>query len=369
MTKLSGKISVKSSQAKVRKSDLTIHVPLSPAKTTVVYDSYWKFAALRQNVFFNRLKGNPFPWSEDHILNQYKFTNAYRAADRVSQYLIRNVIYSQSLPNSPKEILFRILLFKLFNKIETWELLTKKLGTLTFEDYTFQHYDKVLNDAITTGHRIYSAAYIMPSGQSYFGFLRKHSNHLKLMQLILDENTDERLMLAKTMQQAFEILKQFPGFGDFLAYQLLIDINYSPILDFSELEFVVPGPGAKGGISKCFEHTAGLSHVEIIKLVTDRQEQEFERLGLSFQSLWGRPLQLIDCQNLFCEVDKYARVKHPDVKGDSDRVKIKQMFKKNNVKIDFWFPPKWNINNNIPATGSLANRSAFASVDLFNQDK
>lgn len=366
MPKSSGKISVKNTQLKVRKVGMTIHMPMSPARTTVVYDSYWKFAALRQDVFFNRLKGDPFPWSTDPILNQYKFTNAYRAADRVSQYLIKNVIYNQALPNSPKEILFRILLFKLFNKIETWELLTKKVDTIIFEDYNFQQFDKVLNDAITSGRRIYSAAYIMPSGQSYFGFLRKHSNHLKLIQLILDENTDEKLMSAKTMQEAFEIIKQFPGLGDFLAYQLLIDINYSPILNFSESEFVVPGPGAKGGISKCFEHTAGLSHVEIIKLVTDRQEQEFERLGLSFQRLWGRPLQLIDCQNLFCEVDKYARVKHPDVKGDSDRVKIKQMFRKNNVKIDFWFPPKWNINNNIPATRNL---SASTSLDLFNQHK
>ena len=199
----------------------------------------------------------------------------------------------------------------------------------------------------------------MPSGRSYFGFERKHSNHLKLIELILDRETDERLTEAKTMQRAFEILKEFPGFGDFLAYQLLIDINYSPLLDFSESEFVVPGPGAKGGISKCFEHTGGLNNVEIIKLVTDRQEKEFERLGLSFKSLWGRPLQLIDCQNLFCEVDKYARVKHPDIKGNSDRVKIKQMFKPNNSSIEFWFPPKWNINDKITQFQDVENLEAI----------
>lgn len=350
---------MESSQSKKTKLGVTIYMPLSPAKTTVVYDSYWKFAALRQEVFFNRFEGKPFPWSKDPILTQYKFTNAYRASDRVSQYLIKEVIYNIELPSSPKEILFRILLFKLFNKIETWELLKKNFGALTFEDYNFHRYDKVLNKAITNGRRIYSAAYIMPSGQSYFGFLRKHSNHLKLIELILGEDTDERLMSARTMQKAFEILKGFPGLGDFLAYQLLIDINYSPILNFSESEFVVPGPGAKGGISKCFEDTAGLSHIEVIKLVTDRQEQEFERLGLSFRSLWGRPLQLIDCQNLFCEVDKYSRVKHPDIKGASDRVKIKQMFKQNSAKIDYWFPPKWNINDKIQTKEAEMNENAF----------
>lgn len=332
---------------KVKKSELTIYVPLAPAKTTAVYDSYWRFAALRQDVFFNRVDGNPFPWTDDPILNQYKFTNAYRASDRVSQYLIKNVIYNDALPNSPREILFRILLFKLFNKIETWELLVKNFGALTFEDYNFNQYDKILHREIASGKKIYSAAYIMPSGGSYFGFERKHTNHLKLIELIINGEGDERLMESKTMQQAFEILKGFPGFGDFLAYQLLIDVNYSTILNFSESEFVVPGPGAKGGISKCFESTAGLSNVEIIKMVTDRQEREFERLELDFKSLWGRPLQLIDCQNLFCEVDKYARVKHPLIKGGSDRVRIKQVLRINNKKIDFWFPPKWGLNDKI----------------------
>ena len=329
------------------KSKLTIHIPLSPAVTTEVYDSYWRFAATRQEAFFNRVDGRPFPWSEDPILCRFKFTNVYRASDRVSQYLIRNVIYKEGLPDSPKEILFRILLFKLFNKIETWELLNAEIGPLTFDTYNFKKYDKVLTNAMLRGLKIYSAAYIMPSGKSFFGFLRKHTNHLKLIELILNKESHERLANARSMQHAFEILKQFPGFGDFLAYQLLIDINYSSLLNFSESEFVVPGPGAKGGISKCFRHTGGLSNVEIIKFMTDSQEKEFQRLELPFRSLWGRNLQLIDCQNIFCEVDKYARVYHPDIKGNSDRVKIKQIYKVNSTNIDYWFPPKWGINHNI----------------------
>jgi len=329
------------------KSGLTIYTRLSPAKPTEVYDSYWKFAATRQEVFFNRLMGMHAPWSSDPIVNKYKFTNVYRASDRVSQYLIRNVIYNNSLPNSPKEVLFRILLFKLFNKVETWELLTANLGALTFDAFNFEQYDSVLKDAITRGKRIYSAAYIMPSGRSSFGFLRKHSNHLKLIELIISKGTCALLMSAKTMQQAFEILKQFPSLGDFLAYQLLIDINYSEIINFSESEFVMPGPGAKGGISKCFLDTGGLNNAEVIKFMTDRQEQEFERLELPFKTLWGRRLQLIDCQNLFCEVDKYARVRHPQIKGSSERTRIKQTFRATIKPIDFWFPPKWGINQNI----------------------
>ena len=67
----------------------------------------------------------------------YKFTNAYRASDRVSQYLIRNVIYRDDMPKSPREVFFRIVLFKLFNKIDTWKLFEQVLGPITFEDYRF----------------------------------------------------------------------------------------------------------------------------------------------------------------------------------------------------------------------------------------
>lgn len=329
--------------------NVEVHVSLSPAKTTVVYDSYWRFAAMRQDVFFNRLEGCTYPWTSDAILNKYKFTNVYRATDRVSQYLIKNVIYNDALPDSPREVFFRIMLFKLFNKIETWELLTSKIGQVTFEDYNFKSYEKVLSAAMTAGKRIYSAAYIMPSAKSSFGYERKHGNHLKLIESMIRQETYNRMANASTMQQAFEILKAFPSLGDFLAYQFLIDINYSTVINFSESEFVVPGPGAKGGISKCFSDTAGLSEVEIIKLMTDRQEIEFERLGLSFKTLWGRNLQLIDCQNVFCEVDKYARVKHPNIKGSSERMKIKQMFKMNAKRISYWFPPKWGINDKVTA--------------------
>src|SRR5260221_9893360 len=82
-----------------------VFVSLTPAKTSEVFDTYWHFAAKRQEVFFARLEGKPKPWTDDPILNEYKFTNAYRASDRVSQYLIRNVIYRG--PQESEDVFFR----------------------------------------------------------------------------------------------------------------------------------------------------------------------------------------------------------------------------------------------------------------------
>lgn len=320
---------------------------LSPAKPTLVFDSYWYLAAERQNIFFNRLSGRRPPWTNDPILLEHKFTNAYRASDRVSQYLISHVIYQGE--QTTEELFFRILLFKLFNRIETWELLQRRLGNLSFREYSYEHFDDVLTSAIESGERIYSAAYIMPSGGPNSGESRKHRMHLKLIERMMREDLPSRISDAKTMAKAFELLRSYPTIGDFLAYQYVTDLNYSSLMDFDEKSFVVPGPGAKDGIRKCFTDLGGLNEAELIKQVTEIQESEFNRLSIKFRSLWGRKLHPIDCQNLFCEVDKYARVKHPEFAGITGRTKIKQKFKANQDVIRYWYPPKWGINDKIPA--------------------
>lgn len=328
-------------------SDATSHpsrhhwAPACPGK---VFETYWRFAAERQLIYFRRLQGLPAPWTKDPILGGFRFTNAYRAADRVSQYLIRNVIYRGVW--SPEDLFFRILLFKLFNKVETWKLLERVLGPLSFQTYRFEAYDKVLTEGMSRGAKIYSAAYIMPSARS-FGHPKKHRNHLRLLEAMMSNRVTVRVGRCTSMKEVFELLRSYVGIGDFLAYQYAIDLNYSELTEFSEMEFVVPGPGARDGIRKCFPNAGGLADAEIIKLVCDRQTGEFSRSGFEFEILWGRPLQLIDCQNLFCEVDKYARLAHPDVRIPKGRSRIKQKYRENGTLERPWFPPKWGINERV----------------------
>jgi len=316
---------------------------LSLPRPSAVFDTYWRFATERQSIFFRRLQNEPEPWTNDPILAQYKFTNAYRASDRVSQFLIREVIGKGD--QDPTELFFRILLFKFFNKIDTWRNLVAAFGDLSSRNFVVSDYDGVLNKLLQRGQTIYSGAYIMPTGGSAWGEPRKHLMHLKLLQHMIAENLPEKVSVAPGMRDAFELLKAVPTLGNFLAYQYVIDLNYSTALDFSESEFVVPGPGARDGIRKCFTCLGDFSEADVIRLMYEQQEHEFSSRGLSFQSLWGRPLQLIDCQNLFCEVDKYARVFHPEVEGTSGRSRIKQQFRPSKDPLSYQYPQKWKINH------------------------
>lgn len=336
-----------------------VWVKLSPAVPTAVYDAYWAFAGERQEIFFRRLAGEPGPWTDDPILRQYKFTNAYRASDRVSQFLIRNVIYDG--PSDRDEVVFRILLFKFFNKIETWQLLQSRIGKLTYRDYSYADYELVLSEAMAAGKRIYSAAYIMPAGpRTADGTAdRKHRHHLRLLEQMMSDSLPAQLSALDSMRAAFELLRSYASIGDFLAYQFVTDINYSDVTTFSENDFVVPGPGALDGIRKCFATLGGLNESEMIRFIMERQAMEFERRGVPFRTLWGRPLQLIDCQNLFCEISKYSRVAHPTIQGTTGRTRIKQQFSPTPGRLTVWYPPKWGINDAIMGS---SNASAAAAT-------
>jgi alpha-glutamyl/putrescinyl thymine pyrophosphorylase clade 1 len=320
----------------------------SDLQPTPVYDSYWRFASERQAIFFRRLRDETPPWSLDPILQRHKFTNVYRASDRASQFLIRNIIYNTSYSNDPTEVVFRVLLFKLFNRIETWRLLESRVGPLTWKNFRYWLYDDVLSSASDQGMSIYSAAYIIPPVRLPDTHGRKHRGHLLLIEMMMGDGLPYRLGETKSLRATFENLRQYPSLGDFLAFQMAIDLNYSTILNHNESEFVMAGPGACDGIAKCFANTRSLAPDDIIRLVADRQEYEFARLGLEFQSLFGRPMQLIDCQNLFCEISKYARVAHPDVPGISGRTRIKQKFRATSEPLEVWYPPKWGLNDRLP---------------------
>ena len=109
----------------------------------------------------------------------------------------------------------------------------------------------------------------------------------------MEDEVPQRITDASSMAQAFDVLGSYPMIGNFLGYQFVTDLNYSNLTNFSEMEFVVPGPGAVDGIRKCFTDQGGLNDVDIIKLVTESQESAFERLGLTFRTVQGGGCSLL----------------------------------------------------------------------------
>lgn len=176
-------------------------------KRQEVYDLYWYFAYERQNIFLKKVKGENAPWTNDEILQTYKFCNSYRVNDRVSQYLLKNVIYNGK-KYSDTDMLFRIILFKLFNKESTWELLLNNFDDITLSSFNITNYSKVLEEAISSGIKIYNDAYISCATKA-FGYNRKHDNHLALLnKIFIIDKSHLKILKSKTMEEAFNVLKK-----------------------------------------------------------------------------------------------------------------------------------------------------------------
>lgn len=311
-----------------------------PPMPSPVFGSYWRFAATRQAIFHRRLAGLEPPWTEDPILQQFKFTNAYRASDRTSQYLIRHVVYGGD--QDFREVFFRTILFKLFNRIHTWEAIVAQSGSPNTLDFNEERLATLLTERRASGIPVYSAAYIMPPAPNVIQE-QKHVGHLRMLRTMLQDHLPERIGEAASLANVYELLRSYSALGRFLAFQFAIDLNYCAHLTFEENDFVVAGPGASEGIAKCFLSRDGWSDEDIIYWTVEMQKDEFERRGIAFANLWGRALQPVDCQNLYCEVAKYARVAHPEFNRHGGRSHIKQRYMSGRSLPWPWYPPKWQI--------------------------
>lgn len=313
----------------------------APTPRPGVYELYWKFAYERQKVFEARAAGLPGPWTDDPVIQAYKFCNVYRAADRVSQYLIRTICYSDQ-PDAPADRLFQIVAFRIFSSVETWEELRARLGhSPTLDDLADGSFESALTAIKTEAGKLYTGAFILCATDAY-GRRVKHLNHVELLKdMFLAHDLAAQILAAPSFKAIYNLIHSFPMMGDFMSYQIAIDLNYSNLVNFSENEFTKAGPGALRGIAKMFTDTNGLSPEEVIMWMVEHQDEEFRRYGYDFHGLFGRPLHAIDVQNLFCETDKYCRVAVPELK--SARTRIKSKFDANPRPIELFFPPKWGI--------------------------
>jgi hypothetical protein len=180
------------------------------------------------------------------------------------------VIYDgQENSRSIEDTFFRIMLFKWFNLPSSWELYDT-LGEMTFRPGILEKIDEILTTAINSGARIWSNAYMI-TGSGSKG-KPKHRMYLGLLNQWMKDGMPRKMAEAKNMEEGFKILRSSRLVGDFIAMQFAIDWNYSPLVDWSESEFMAAGPGTERGIQKCFTEIGSTPYIDIIRYMTENQE-------------------------------------------------------------------------------------------------
>lgn len=312
-----------------------------PVPRDGVYELYWTFASKRHAAFERRVAGIPSPWTDDPILRAFKFCNVFRAADRVSQYMIRTVAYN-AVASSWADRIFQVVAFRTFSNVATWDGLRFLLGGApTIADLASGRFERALDELKASRGGLYTGAFILCATKAY-GFDEKHRNHVGLFKhMFVGHGLAEEIRDANSLEGVVKRLQAYPLMGPFMAYQTAIDLNYSEAIDFDEDDYTQAGPGALRGLRKAFVDPGDYSPSDAIAWMADRQEAEFERLSLPFHGLFGRRLHAIDCQGLFCELDKYCREAVPSLA--SNRSRIKARFVASPEPLGLFFPPKWGL--------------------------
>lgn len=303
-----------------------------------VFLEFFQFVYKRHCIFEKRLAREEPPWTDDRFLAKYPFTNVFRVLDRNSQYILHDVIGEG--PQTRDEMFFRVLLFRTFNKVGTWELLKAAFGTPTYAAFDVEAYEQVLSEADCA---LYSPAYIIPAPQ--IGYASNLANHLRFIDALMESGLPEELTRVEHLKDAHGRLLLWPSMGEFTAMQLLLDVNMIPGYNWSQDEWVALGPGSTACLDKMFGDGIRPHALDAIRYIRDNQYTWFSWAGVDAQDIPALPgqargLTIVDIEHALCECEKYTRGVFPELSGKRKMVG-KHEFKPNENPVTADVPAHW----------------------------
>jgi hypothetical protein len=269
-------------------------------------EGYLYFVWEREAMRLARANDFKPPYTSDPVLAKYKFTNIRRRDDRVSQWVLHNLI----IPNEERtDLWFMLLVARLINWPPTLTMLLD-LGLLpkSVDEFQQDYFVAAMEEWAADGKKSFSGAYMVyptrlsPGRSKAFSIsehiLKSAQQNASLVRTAIDHQRIEVVVDALT--SCF-------GVSTFMAGQVAADLSYTPkqlglaadLYDFAPL-----GPGSQRGLN----YVLGLKPTKVWG--QDDFNLELQVLDRAIQSDLGiDDLTLHDVQNTLCEYGKYAAYK------------------------------------------------------------
>lgn len=279
-------------------------------------DRFFRFVRERQRVWHRRVVlGEDPPWTDDEVLRRHRFTNVYRVLDPGTQYALGEIL-GRAEPAPDR--LFNLTCYRLIGRQETHAA----VGFLRLDGFDADEFEIGLRSRRDRGVPVFTGAYLV-AGYSGMGGSDKVENVARLFGEVADrfDGLYAEVEDASGPEAVYRAVRSLPGFGNFLAYQVLVDLLYplpthdgEAFLPFSPNEWAAAGPGAKRGLDVLLADDADRSDLDAMRWLWRNQAAAFDRLGVAFPWLRGADgkrieLSLADVQNCCCEFFKYEKVR------------------------------------------------------------
>ena len=247
--------------------------------------------------------GEPKPWTDDPLLQDYRWCNVRRMDDRVSRELFER--WYDPASDRPT-LLAAAVLARLVNWPES--LLTITEGQPFRLDH-LQQAGPVLRARAARGEKVFTGAYLIPPGRPAIEGDQPPSKiqHVIGLAEVIAQHSYE--VIAGSMRGTWAQIVRWDGMGSFLAGQVVADlVHLDPGHVWDDKATWAPiGPGSARWLNR-------LRGISKDKPVT---QADFERLlpelieilRPRIDGVWrDRGLQAMDIQNCLCEFDKYRRL-------------------------------------------------------------
>jgi hypothetical protein len=276
---------------------------------------FWKMIEERHLIYKRKeLEQLPPPWTHDPIFLEYKFTNIFRFLDRGTRIVTEHIL---TAPNhKPEDIIFNVILYRLFNKIETF----MHHGMYKVGKYTKSALEGSLRALEATGNgSVFTNAFIVSGySNSMFGnpSLDKISRLALIMEWMAPDIIESTPIIMNTddMEVAYKEIISMRGLGPFLSYQISVDLSYWDKTKFDDKQFTVAGPGCKRGIDTIIaDELKGKDYEDVIHWLRDHQFSFYKDYGINHIKLFDdQPfpvLSVMELENCLCEFQKYWKAK------------------------------------------------------------
>ena len=269
---------------------------------------FFHFMLERHRIYTRRAAGEPWPWTEDRILQEWRFCNVFRELDTTTQWI--RIHWRGPLDERVSETMlwFMMCVARQINYIPT-------LAALTDAGFPFR-WDpdqavRTMQALAAQGKKVYTSAYML-RGPAAGGDKASYTIHHVLQPLweARDRLTGyfTRPEPGATLEGFWSLLCAFHGWGPFLAYEVVTDLRHTRLLRHAPdiLTWANPGPGAVRGLNRLANRplTAIPPRYQLINEMRDLLEGRRRFIPDEFP-----PLELRDIEHTLCEFDKYERVR------------------------------------------------------------
>lgn len=262
---------------------------------------YW-WINERHRIYMRKERGEDWPWTNDPIMQTYKFTNVFRELDAETVKFHERI---DDLDLLQADKLYHMILFRAFNRAGTYDMLTRGKST----HHTPAKMKRILHRNADRGKKIFTGAYIITNAGRSDSKIDIMCDALGVQWRGRRKIYDE-MMVDGTMRGCTKILTAYPMQGPFTAYEVICDMRYQKgMLDNApdRKKWANLGPGARRGINRI---VSGKKKPNVYRTTEEYIEFMVEMLKTSpkYRGKHVPPLEMREIEHSLCEFDKWLRV-------------------------------------------------------------